>query len=306
VFTSAHLVAGEVDGHLCRAHLDVEQFAIACFRNLRRSTLLTVLAPHLKEVTTINWQGAAWVYGDSGIVPRISGLTPRAVGARFVDQMGRVDWYGFAPPASIGRDHRWANVANRYWNLLGDYLDDVLYRNRDAIAGTWDEVVAFSRDLSHRSAPFTGVDPDGPKGAPPRVTHGGVLRAVRPITWTDAPSHEDWARLRDACRYAIFRATLWHSWINDKQLEDGGDVRIGTLGLRNGGFGDDRTVGPLPVDASEQLYLVGVLVGTAYGFVIKNEDGDVPAQLIERLMAQRNGFVADGLDVTAIRSRVNI
>jgi hypothetical protein len=300
IFTSSHIVAGEVDGHLCRAHLDVEQYALAMFRNLRRSPLRAVLAPHLKEVTTINWQGQSWVYGDSGIVPRISGLTPQAVGLRFVDQMGRVDWRDFAPPLPLGPDHRWAHVAGLYWELLGDYVGEVLHAQRDAIAASWYEVVGFSRDLACRSAPFTGQEPGT------RITAGGTVRAVHPFAWSSSPTDDDWVRLREVCRYAIFRATLWHSWINDKQLEDGGDVRLGTLGLRGGGFGDDRTVGALPVDASEQLYMVGVLVGTGYGFLLANEDGDVPAELIERLVSRRQDFAAHGLDIGAIRSRVNI
>jgi hypothetical protein len=50
----------------------------------------------------------------------------------------------------------------------------------------------------------------------------------------------------------------------------------------------------------------GVLVGTGYGFLLQNEDGDVPGELIERLTAREQDFAAHGLDIGAIRSRVNI
>ncbi len=60
------------------------------------------------------------------------------------------------------------------------------------------------------------------------------------------------------------------------------------------------------MDASDQVYLTRLLTGIRYGFIMRNEDGDVPALLRELLAARSAEFDAAGFGIDQIRSRVNI
>lgn len=314
----AHFVAGEIDGHLSRAHLDVEQYAVAAFRNLRRSPLRRLLFPHLKEVASINAQGAWLVFGDTGFVPRASALTSDAVEQRFAQQLATLDWSSFRPRTPLSTRPGFAHVATLYWDVLGTAIEAFFSRFSDDIARHWTEARAFSRDLVAHSVPhapaslisriddpFAGERDDV---SLPRTEHHGILRAVRPPVTEAHPNEADLARLRQLCRYVVYHATLWHSWVNDLQLEDGGDVTYGSLGLRGGSWGDEANdaIGPAPLEATDQLYLTRLLTGVSYGYILKNEDGDVARELLDALTAKRDAFRAVGFDAGRIRSRINI
>ena len=74
--------------------------------------------------------------------------------------------------------------------------------------------------------------------------------------------------------------------------EDGGGISYASLGQRNGAFGDETDLheAPTPKDATVQPFLGNALVAVDYGYIIKNEDGDVPPGLIELLEAHRADF----------------
>jgi len=135
-----------------------------------------------------------------------------------------------------------------------------------------------------------------------------VVRALHPVTESREPGPRDLESLKQLCRYAVFRATLWHTWLNDLQYEDGGDVAYGSLGLRNGSWGpeSDARIAPTPVDATDQVYLTRFLSGTKYGFILRNEDRDVPGELLSALRARREAFDEAGFAIEKIRSRINI
>ena len=46
--------------------------------------------------------------------------------------------------------------------------------------------------------------------------------------------------------------------------------------------------------------------GVTYGFIMCNEDRDIPRELLELLGAKREAFRALGFDTALIRSRINI
>ncbi len=308
IFRTAHFLAGEIDGHLVRAHLDVEQYAVAAFRNLRKSPLCRLLFPHLKEVASINAQGAWLVFGDAGYVTRSSPLTSPSIVQRFADQMRGLDWRGYHPGAPLTPGHVYGKVANLFWEVLTEHVGRFFAEHGEGIVQRWPEVLAFSRDLVEHSVPAASEREPDPAPAIPRREIHGALRALHPITESSEPGPRDLESLEQVCRYAIFRATLWHTWINDLQFDDGGEIAYGSLGLRHGSWGPehDERLAPPTLLATDQVYLTRILSGTRYGFILSDEDSDIPRSFLDILRARAAAFEEAGFPAGKIRSRINI
>jgi hypothetical protein len=128
----------------------------------------------------------------------------------------------------------------------------------------------------------------------------GHPQALHPI--------RDVADLAELARYVIFHATFFHAWANDRQHDDGGELRYNALGLRGDGWGEEANdaIAQPASAATDQLFLALYLQTTAYGYLLKNEDGDVPRAFIDLLAAQADEWRAIGVDPGAIRSCINI
>ena len=131
---------------------------------------------------------------------------------------------------------------------------------------------------------------------------------VRPVTRTDTPGEGDLERLAQLSRYVIFHATLFHTWENDLQREDGGDVTYATLGVPAGAIDldDERSLEPSPRQATDQLYYAHGLASRTPGRLVENDRRDVPEPLPSLLAAHRLEMAALGVDVDLIRSRINV
>ena len=66
IFRTSYLTGGESDAHLSRGHVNMEQYAVAAFRNLMRNPLRDLLFPHLKELVLTNDRGASLIFGGGG------------------------------------------------------------------------------------------------------------------------------------------------------------------------------------------------------------------------------------------------
>ncbi|MFN7423114.1 MAG: hypothetical protein ACK5QP_06920, partial [Chitinophagales bacterium] len=107
--------------------------------------------------------------------------------------------------------------------------------------------------------------------------------------------------------------TYMHTWINENQYDELGEVLYSNGGLR---FGDkesgvlvpenDLTVAPTPEIATKQLWFANFLSRTEYGFIVSNEDKDVHPDFRNALLSKKEEFLALDIDVNAIESRTNI
>lgn len=71
-------VQAQVRGHVASAHFNMEQYAIAFFRNLRSSPIRQLIFPHIKETPNINSQGRNILLNAStGAIPKTLPFTPR-------------------------------------------------------------------------------------------------------------------------------------------------------------------------------------------------------------------------------------
>ncbi len=318
IFRTNYLFTAELVEHYIKSHLQMEQYAIAVFRNLRKNPLRILLLPHLKSLVNINQRADTILVSDSGYVTSAGPLSAKSVIQICQERMSTMDWQGWQPRQPLTEDHNYAQVANLYWKLLGEYLDAFFQKHQPAIIQEWAEIRALSEDLVEHSVVYSpATKSDGwefydshelDQPEIPRSPFNGKVKAIRPITLTDQPNDSDLANLKQFCRYVIFHATLWHSWVNDCQPQDGGEVVYSCLALRNGSLGseNDPEIAPPPLDASQLLFLVHTLSEIEYGYILKNEDGDIPPELRNILLSAKKEFAKLNFDVSKIRALINI
>jgi hypothetical protein len=327
-------VCTEVEEHFAATHLNTEQYAISAYRNLRLNPVAGLLLPHLKEVSLINHTADKMLIG--GYIPTATALTHAGLQQRTRDILGLQDWRGWKPMKAISPAHTCAEAEQLFWEVLGEYVETFFRRHEDGIKRYWGEIQRFSDDLVTHSVPvFLTAPPPEPRYQKlaaqrlqyycqqygfdphlPRETIDGELKTVSRITGSstfDAASTQDWQNLKDACRYAIMQATYMHSWINEHQYDDLGEVRYSSGGLR---FGDapsgimapesDNGIAPDLTRSTQMLFFTNLLSRTEYGFITRNEERDVNPLLIRLLQDRVEAFRRLGVEVDAIESRTNI
>ena len=334
----AGAVCTEVEEHFAGTHLNAEQYAIAAYRNLRLNPVAGLLLPHLKEVALINHSADEALI--AGYIPTATALTRAGIQQRTRDILGLQDWRGWQPMKAVSLAHRCAKAERLFWEVLGEYVDEFFRRHEDGIKSHWGEIQRFADDLVAHSVPvFLTAPQDAPPADPryqelarqrllyycqqygfdphlPRERIRGELKTVSRITAAgtyDAAQPQDWQNLKDACRYVIMQATYMHTWINEHQYDDLGEVRYSCGGLR---FGDgpsgimapesDNGIAPDLTRSTQMLWLTNILSRTEYGFITRNEERDVNPHLIRLLEDRREAFERLGVDIDAIESRTNI
>jgi hypothetical protein len=319
----------ELDVHLAETHLNTEQYAIATYRNLRRSPLRYLLAPHLKEVILINRDAESRLLGEHAYIPQATALTRNAINERIVQKMGTLDWKNWRPRQIICPQHSYARGAHLFWGVLTEYIDWFFQQFNDEIRKSWYEVHRFSNDLVQHSAPFYlcpwlrgRLDKQGSLGdwfepnermdlSLPREVVDGIERAIQPVAHSDVYDADSADNMKQVCRYAIFHATFMHTWANSRQYDDGGELRYNSIGLRHGTHGvlspeEDHSIMQPPDLATDQLWFAWMLSTSNYGFIVKNEDRDIHPQLIRLLIQKQAAFAEIGIDIKTIQSRINI
>jgi hypothetical protein len=263
----------------------------------------------------INQIGDGANFGTTGILASNTPLTVNACRQRLVEGLGRQDWRGWRPRKPISKEHQYANVANLYWELLDEHVSQFFLEHQADIVANWLEVRRFSDDVVDHAVERVDPDPTGiyddgelPTERLPSGRDG--RRAVSPVTRTDTPQTGEVAALQLLCQYVIFHATLAHTWSNDKQVEDGGEITYGPLALRNGSIGsdyvDESQVLPNAIEASAQLFFAYSLNSQTRGLLTQDEDRDIHPRLRALLVAAAPRFEAFGFHVGRIRSRINI
>ncbi|WP_166637313.1 lipoxygenase family protein [Algoriphagus boseongensis] len=327
----------EVDDHFTGTHLNTEQYAIAAYRNLRINPIANLLLPHLKEVVLINHSADKILLKD--FLPHSTALTEKGLKDRTRDILGMQDWKGFQPMDPISPSHDVAKTDWMFWEITEKYVHQFVDNHLEEIKKYWLEIYCFSKDLVEHSVPVFlsdinkneldldlkahvqnrydyycfkyGFHPDQK-----RETIKGELKAVSPITQHHNPenvSPEDIKNLKDCCVYIIFVATYLHTWINEHQYDELGELLFNGVGLR---YGDqkkgilapetDLSIAPDLKSATEMLWIVNLLSRTEFGFITRNEEGDVNPIFSKMLLEKKEEFLHLGVEVENIESRTNI
>lgn len=325
-------LSAELDTHLITTHLNLEQYAIPFYRNIRKNPVRYLLSPHLKEVVLINHAANNLLLEESGHITAATGFTVESINQRMTDVLGTLNWKNWQPRKPICEAHRYAKVATQYWNILTDYVDQFFDKNLQGIIDNWVEIQRFSNDLVENSVPLFMcgylrsmlLDDSSKKDRswyaqeeridlethPIRTGKGG--KAVQAITTVVAnPSLEEIENLKQVCRYTIMHATFSHSWANDRQFDEGGEILYTSLGLRYGENGilapeSDMSIAPTPRIATEQIWISYLLSHSGFGFILKNEDKDIHPIFQRLLRIKRKAFAELDFDISRIQSRINI
>lgn len=328
-------VSAEAEDHFAGTHVNTEQYAIAAYRNLRLNPVTYLLLPHLKEVSLINHAADRTII--EGYLPTATALTATGIKDRVYDSLGFHNWKGWKPMEIINPAHRFARAENLFWELTGRFVDFFFKKYEKDIKKYWNEIYALSEDLVRHSVPVFMSEWDPDKMDPREVAlmedrfHYGCLhyhfdpqysteiidgkrKAISPITKTNTfQNEEDFANLRDMCRYAIMTATFSHTWINEHQYDDLGEIMYNCGGLR---FGDKRSgvmapetdlsIAPDLTRSTQMLWFTNLLSRTEYGFITENEEKDIHPYFIELLKKHSGDFARLGVNIDAIESRTNI
>lgn len=334
----------EIDKHFTETHLNTEQYAIAAYRNIRRNPVGSILFPHLRSVVLINHTADKILVKKGGYINRATALTPEGLNKRVRDVLGTLDWKNWKPMKPLSSKHRYAHASNLFYEVLTDYIDDFFQHHENEIVSNWFEIYAFSKDLvEHAVEPFLckhlqkelNANPKSGKTAEPsewftkenrmdlnleRPSIEDTYKAVSYITTNvelDKNNleayNEEINTLKKACAYIIFNASFGHYWANTKQYDDIGEIRYASLGIRlgeepDGVLGDefDDSIAPDLTISSQMMWWSNMLSKTGYGYIMKNEQGDINPVLINKLKAKEAEFKAFGVDIYSIQSETNI
>lgn len=329
-------LCAELDDHFAGTHVNTEQFAIAARRNLRKNPLTILLFPHLKEVSLINHSADTILIGP-GYIPSASAMTAKGIIDRCTDMMGVMDWKNWKPMEIIHSKHTYAQAENLFWEVVGEFVEDFFTKNEEKIVKEWFEVFRFSEDLVQNSAEVfmhainweTLTDEEKVRAESriayyheryrfdpslPRVEYNGKLRSMSPITSNPFnPESGDLENLKSACKYVIMMATFMHTWVNEHQYEDIGEILYSSLGLRFGENKDgifrpesDYTISPDLTRATQMMWFSNLLSRTEYGFITRNEEHDIDPLFTAILENKREVFKNLYIEIDNIESRTNI
>jgi Lipoxygenase len=322
VVRATHLgVLGEVKAHLSQTHFNIEQYAISFLRNIRKNPLREFLYPHLKEVVHINKFGRGILMNpEEGFFAKLEPMKVNPDMLKWVrSNMGSYDWTDWKPRKPLCNSHNFAKLANLYWDILTNHVDSFFASNHEEIVKNWSEILRFSDELVLHSVPYVSLTmeqvDDGDEwydwneiehSSNPRREIDGEVKAIRPITASEQPSQQDIENLKQVCRYLIYQCTFWHSWVHNEHNPEFGELKYGDL-LRNGSMGDEDDENVLPglQVASIILAVSHMLTNFTYGYMLKNEDGDVPPELVKLIESKRSEFEQLGFDLNTLRSRLN-
>ncbi len=274
----ALLVAGQIDWHLARCHVFMEQMCATLCSELRRvpsapggqsdHPLLQKLWPFIRSADEINAFGDLTLLSADGVLSMACCLSHPAAMARLRRQ--RASWIWNRSPVrrpTCENDHFavWADFA---WRACTAWADGMLAAEADLLRGlTSGELlgdrVRAALERVHRAHLGTDVPETwwGTAGDPPEAPSDAVPAAG---AWRAPESRSDW---RDFIAHLLYTATFLHSWVGGRQFSDMGNVFVSSAGHR----WSDIPLGPndthTPEQAVAEWHARGPIIDHA-GFII--------------------------------------
>lgn len=206
-FRSAEYVFQEIQSHLGRTHMNMDQYAMAFYRNISKNPIGKLLYDHFEGLLSIDKRGSSLIIGNKGFIPEASALDPDSVDGVLIQEI-EVLSYHWSPakytlPDPIDNNY-FDRAALAMWELLEKYVDEFFTNNQEEIQTYWSEIEGMSEDLVKHSI-------------------------LKPELGTLAINNTD--DLKQLCVYILYHCIFFHSWVNNKQYEDGGDIEYAAIGL---------------------------------------------------------------------------
>ncbi|MBE9030355.1 hypothetical protein IQ266_11495 [filamentous cyanobacterium LEGE 11480] len=210
-FRSAEYVFQEIQSHLGRTHMNMDQYAMAFYRNVAENPIYNLLLPHFEGLLNINREGVSLIIGQDGFITTASALDDANIQTVLRDEIKQLS-YHWSPQVQalpdVIENNYFDRAALAMWELLEKYIAKFFTDNQAEIAAHWDEIAAMSQDLVAHSI------------FEPPADHPDLALAIN-----------DQADLQQLCVYVLYHCTFFHSWVNNKQYEDGGDIEYTVMGI---------------------------------------------------------------------------
>jgi linolenate 9R-lipoxygenase len=208
LFRNAEFVFQETQSHLARTHLNVEQYAMAYYRNVVNHPIRLLLEPHLEGLVNVNRLGASVIFGSTGVIPEASALDSVQVELLLKEEIARLtyrDWHPHSQTLkAVVTNNHFDRAALAVWKILEEYVGGFFTAHEAEILKLWPEIQAMSQDL---------------------VAHSILDSQYGTLAINDVSD------LRQLCIYIIYHSSFLHSWVNYKQYDDGGDAEYASLGI---------------------------------------------------------------------------
>lgn len=276
LFRSVEFVFHEIQSHLGRTHMNMDQYAMAFYRNIVNNPIKQLIEPHFEGLLNIDKLGSALIIGETGFIPEASVLKPTGVDEILTEYVSQLSYHWKpsiqALPDRIDNNH-FDKAALAMWNLLEEYVRNFFQKNKAAIQANWSEIEGMSKDLIDHSI-------------------------LKPELGTLAIKSID--DLKQLCVYIIYHCTFFHSWVNNKQYDDGGDIEYTAIGLW-----DDKNPAYNPVSVATKNATQTILMWTL-SHVLYNPVMEVgPAELKELIWKNRKK-IQPGIPLELIMMSINI
>lgn len=277
LFRSSEFVFQETQSHLGRTHLNIEQYAMAYYRNVTNNPVKLLLEPHLEGLLNINKLGALIIFGKTGIIPQASALDEKQVEFLLKDEISKLNYHNWHPSTQALKDYVNNNLFDRAaiaaWEIIEKYVENFLENNKSGILEYWSEIEGMSQDL---------------------VSHSLLKPEYGTLAIADIND------LKKLCVYVIYHSSFFHSWVNYKQYEDGGDIDYAAIGLW-----DSHHPAYSPVEISQkhiqQVLITWTLSSVRYNPVMENG-----SPILKDLFWQRRDEIQPGLPLESIMMSIHI
>ena len=277
LFRGAEFVFQEAQSHLARTHLNIEQYAMAYYRNVINHPIKELLEPHFEGLLNVNQLGAGIIFGDTGIIPECSVLNAKQVESLLIKEVESLSYKTWSPRTQMLKDQITNNYFDRaslaVWEIIKIYVSDFFNRNKEEIRKLWPEIENMSSEL---------------------VEHSILKKELGTLAITNIRD------LKKLCVYVIYTSSFLHSWVNYKQYEDGGDVDYAALGLW-----DDKDpaydLGAVTKRQIQQVLITWTLSSVKYNPIMENG-----SDLLKDLFWMRRHEIEPGIPLENIMMSIHI
>jgi linolenate 9R-lipoxygenase len=277
LYRSAEFVFQEVQSHLGRCHINMEQYAMAYFRNIVNNPIRALLEPHFDGLLNINKLGASLIFGKTGFIPESSVLSVGQIESLLEEEIKSLDYHTWSPQVQALKDEVIGNhfdpAAVAMWEILEQYVEGFFAIHHQGICAYWHEIEGMSHDL---------------------VKHQLLDKKIGTLEIRDI------CDLEKLCVYIIYFNTFFHSWVNNKQYEDGGDPDYAAIGLWDP---KHPAYDPIAVaqKQSKQTILLWSLSNVRYNPIM-----DVGPPALKAALWKKRDKITPGIPIDAIMMSINI
>lgn len=272
VARSTLALKGEVELHLAQGHILPGIIATSFFKYIKPTNPLYQPAePHLAQVDFINWLGSLGIIFGSGSVLDISALDDQSIAEVIIRSIkNESDWLSYSPPVPITQGHYYAKAEALHFNLLHSFFIKYINDNKEEIIKHWSSVYGFSESI-----------------------HQKIDKIPRLALNENDPTDLELMNLAKFMAWLISKTTFIH-WAAHSRQQILTDISQATFSMENKALDPNGRLSPFgntkPIDASNQLFIIRLLLNFHGDSFFKNPNGDMNEELLKLFQENIGNF----------------